>query len=328
VANEDDVFAGVGTYCYREPDHLPAVCGCDFIFVGTAEHACSPHLLRRLGITHVLNCAAGDCRVPYQELAARGIAYAQIEAVDAEGYPLLDTHLARCLSFLSPCLKAGSAGKALVHSVAGRNRSAALAVAAVMWTMRIPLPVLLRRLFQRRPLVLSNLSFRKQLFELADRRKLLVAPQGLLRAAAHWAAAHGGHGIVCEHCGQPHVALPEARLDFSLRASCASLTVGALVELLAAHLGPSLHVTVEPANKGHAPYELPIRPFAALPLARLPLPISGAAVPTGVPAALLVVRDLAKGVRYTVGVHDVHDVGDGGGARAKEVDFRIESSPS
>jgi len=310
--SDGEVYEGVGAYCFREPDALPSSCGCESIFVGSHRHACNPHLLRRMGITHVLNCAGSECVVPSKEYAARGIAYAQIDALDHEGYPLIEQHLSKSLSFLHPCLMAGGGGKALVHGVHGRNRSAALAVATVMFTMRIPLLVVLRRLFHCRPIILSNKSFRLQLRHLAQLRGQLVAPQGLLRGAIHWAATHA-HGIVCEHCGQAHVALPEARMDFSLRCSCSKLTVYGLLGTLQQHLGQPLTIEVEQTFvRPTVLYELPLVPFATLTLAQLPAPITGIGFPFSVPTALLHVQDGVKGVRYTVGLHDTDSANERG----------------
>ena len=234
---EEDAFSSMGIYCWKQPDHLPAPCGCDSIFVGSVRHAASLHLLRRFRITHVLNCAAGECTVPTRAYAARGIAYAELPCRDEEGYPLLhEKHLTRALSFLHPCLMAGGGGRALVHCVAGRNRSATIAIAAVMCALRKPLPVVLHRFFHRRPFVLTNLSFRSQLKQLADVNGLLDCPQGLLRVEGS-SAGPAGRGVVCEHCMQPHAVTPDARVDFSLRADCSRLTVAGLSEVLHERLG-------------------------------------------------------------------------------------------
>ena len=329
-AADDSFFDEIGLYCFEHADHIPCAVGCDSIYVGSVRHATSVHMLRRFGITHVLNCAAGDCSVPHEELAARGIAYCAIEGKDEEDYPLLRNHLNRCLHFLHPCLMAGAGGKALVHCVAGRNRSATLAIAAVMYALRMPLQVCLRRLFRKRPFVLTNLSFRRQLKELAAAQGLLFAPQGLVRA--DWnAAGHGGAFSLCEHCMQPHVALPEARVDYELRADCSRLTVGGMYQVLAQHLRtPQLRIELDathgapaPPSAAHPPgapqrakpnsllvpptLDLPVEPFARVTLAELPRPIYGQRADG--PAAILVVYDQSRKIVISVGIHDTRGAG-------------------
>lgn len=348
---DDHFLQEVGFYCFEHADHVPCAAGCDAVFVGSVRHATDPFLLSRFGITHVLNCAAGDCTVPTKEYARRGIAYCEVEGKDEENYPLLRKHLTRCLNFLHPCLMAGGSGKALVHCVAGRNRSATIAIAAVMYSLRIPLQVVLRRLFQRRPFILTNLSFRHQLKELAAAQGLLFAPQGLVRAANDWAGVgHAARFATCERCGQRHVCLHEARVDFSLRADCSKCTVGEVHAALMGYLGtPQFRIEID-ASQGVQPtppgsavasgrvatvseaagppmprakpnsllvpptLDLPVQPLAQLKLAELPRPIHGGARGPGEPAAILHVYDQVRKVVLTVGIHDTRG--------ADGIDFR------
>ena len=168
-------WALLGTYCFNAPDHLPAAVA-PRVLVGSVLHATAVHMLRSIGVTMVINVAASQCRVPTSEFEAAGIEYHALDAKDEEGYPILEQHYPTVHALLKPIL--GGQGRALVHCVAGRNRSVTLAVAAVMLHERRPLPLIARRAFQRRPFILTNMSFRRQLTELARIHQLLeVKPE-------------------------------------------------------------------------------------------------------------------------------------------------------
>ena len=235
-------FAFVGEYCFQEPDYLPSPVS-NRVLVGSARHAISVAMLRRLGVTHVCNCAAGDCAAPVGEYEEHGIEYLAVRAPDAEGYPILQQHLRAVLDFVQAftanqtTMGKGSGpprGKVLLHCSAGRNRSVTLALAIELVHGAEPLPNLVRRLFQRRPFILTNQSFRQQLAQLAEQQGLLVSPSPLVASMA--VQVDGGHkalvGFACKHCGQPHVVSDEGRLDFALTVDCTAFTVGQLVEML------------------------------------------------------------------------------------------------
>ena len=135
-------WAGIGTYCFNMPDYGPAAVGAR-IMVGSVLHATAVQNLQSLGITHVVNCAAGQCAVPVLEFHSAGMEYLGIEALDHEGYPLLWEHYPAVHAFLKPVLEGH--GRALVHCVAGRNRSVTLAVAAVMMHEKVSLRSVVRR---------------------------------------------------------------------------------------------------------------------------------------------------------------------------------------
>jgi len=252
-----NAFAFVGEYCFQEPDYLPTPVGRQ-ILVGSVRHATMVPMLRRLGITHVVNCAAGDCSGPVNEFEEVGIEYLALRANDAEGYPILKRHLEPLLQFVGPVLESSTLakgrdapkGKVLLHCNAGRNRSVALAVALTLLFELTPLPNVVRRLFQRRPFVLTNQSFRQQLAELAEQQGLLTSPSPLVGGTQVDGAHKALVGFKCKHCGQPHCVSDEARLDFSLTVDCATFTLSDLMTALGERFGespnPSLHAECLP----------------------------------------------------------------------------------
>ena len=343
-----NAFAFVGEYCFQEPDYLPTPVGRQ-VLVGSVRHATMVPMLRRLGITHVVNCAAGDCSVPVGEYEEHGIEYLPLRGVDAEGYPVLKRHLEQLLQFAGPVLesstlargKEAGKGKVLLHCNAGRNRSVALAVALVLIFELTPLPNVVRRLFQRRPFILTNHSFRQQLAELAEQQGLLTSPSPLVGGGQ----VDGGHkalvGFRCKHCGQPHCVSDEARLDFSLTVNCATFRVCDLIEALAERFGAAPNIELETMAQADArqtavscaDYKdgrlgrgdsllvprstpLPLQPFQQLALIDLPEPIgrAGADKPS-----VLTCYDTRRKIVYTLGVY--HAPG------AKAVEFALCRTP-
>ena len=106
-----------------------------------------------------------------------------------------------CLAHARCAARSARPGGTLVHCVAGRNRSATLAIAAVMLHERRPLAVVARRCFQRRPFILTNRSFRAQLVALAD-------VHGLLHASEEPPDAGCSSEMLCSHCQQRPAPLP------------------------------------------------------------------------------------------------------------------------
>merc|ERR1712110_155937 len=94
-------------------------------------------------------------------LVAMGLPGAQ----DKEGYPMLAEHFAEARAFLTAQLAEGRT--VYVHCHEGKNRSACICVAYLVAVERMPLCAALLHTFDRRPIVLDNVSFVDQLIELA-----------------------------------------------------------------------------------------------------------------------------------------------------------------
>lgn len=176
---------------------LPAVIGCrGHILLGDYMHACAligdvdgdtdPDLVpffRKHGPSlAVLNCMGGIDRSMQRVydragITALGLPGAQDkdygDATYPEGYPLLAHHLKEAQAFLAAQHAAGR--KVLVHCHEGKNRSACLCVAYLILTERMTLSEAVLHVFERRPVVLSNVSFVDQLIELADAERRLTS---------------------------------------------------------------------------------------------------------------------------------------------------------
>ena len=148
---------------------------CDRIFIGNKFNAHDMKLLRRLRITHVLNCAAKPpseggfgLSSPYED--ACRITYMAFEAHDNEAYPIL-MHYRASKRFIDDALRNG--GRVLVHCELGINRSGAICTAYMIETERLPLLTAIRRIKDDRPTVLVNEGFQRQLYNFAKERGLV-----------------------------------------------------------------------------------------------------------------------------------------------------------
>ena len=109
-----------------DPDPSPALLA-PGLYLGSMAHASNVPLMKRLGLTHVLDCAD---REPIEAYDAAGVEHLLLGAQDNTSYPLLKTHSAQAAAFLRPALDGG--GAVLVHCEQGINRSAAIAIAFLL----------------------------------------------------------------------------------------------------------------------------------------------------------------------------------------------------
>ena len=153
-----------------EPSQL-----CPHVFIGSQRNADDYGLLRRLGITHVVNmCANRKLSLhlnPYPRIT--GIfRYVAFPAEDQSDYLILK-HLPEALDFLESCKR--NKGRALVHCNLGINRSGAICAAYLMLDQQMPLLKVCELLKKKRSVVLSNKGFRRQLVKFARTHNLLDA---------------------------------------------------------------------------------------------------------------------------------------------------------
>ena len=71
-----------------------------WLLCGSAEHAADLGALRKAGVTAVFNCASAASEDPVETYDEYGIAYAEIDGEDFEGYPLLELHLEQASKFV------------------------------------------------------------------------------------------------------------------------------------------------------------------------------------------------------------------------------------
>ena len=81
------------------------------LYLGDAAAARDVPRLTELGVTHVLNMAAGELPPPTDAYAAVGIECCAIAAKDDAAYPLLETCLDEARAFLAACRASTARGR-------------------------------------------------------------------------------------------------------------------------------------------------------------------------------------------------------------------------
>ncbi|XP_073013410.1 protein-tyrosine-phosphatase MKP1-like [Typha latifolia] len=131
----------------------------DHVFIGSEAAARDRAVLRRHGITHVLNCVGDSC--PDYFRGDGDLVYQTLWLHDSPGEDLAAV-LYDAFDFLESAA-AAPGGRALVHCVRGKSRSAAVVVAYLMWHDGVPFDAALRRVRAARAAVDPNLGFAAQL---------------------------------------------------------------------------------------------------------------------------------------------------------------------
>ncbi len=143
----------------------------EYLYIGSYSDAENVSCLRKLGITHVLNCAAfrtlGGSPYPPETGI---VGYVEFKADDSEMYDMLQ-HFPRAKTFIDDAKVKG--GKVLVHCAMGINRSALICAAYIIADKKMNLLDVVKHLKSRRKIVLSNKGFRLQLVRFARQKGLL-----------------------------------------------------------------------------------------------------------------------------------------------------------
>ena len=156
----------------RGPPYTPCRLS-NHLYIGSLVNAEDENLLKRLGITHVLNCAGTRrfdlSKSPYDPNV--GVKeYIMIPAEDFEDYNIVK-HFNNAFAFIERCKKAG--GKCLVHCNLGVNRSGAVCAGYLMMSDSKSLLQVIDHLKKARQVILTNRGFRYQLINYARARNFL-----------------------------------------------------------------------------------------------------------------------------------------------------------
>lgn len=141
------------------------------LYIGNYADAGNTDRLRQLGITHVVNCAAfsKSDKNPYAESTGIHV-YKQFHADDSDNYDMLQ-HFQEAKAVIDDAREQG--GKALVHCAMGVNRSGVICVAYMMTDLKLDLVETVRRIKDKRGMIICNRGFRKQLIHFARKHELL-----------------------------------------------------------------------------------------------------------------------------------------------------------
>lgn len=135
--------------------------------------------LQRLGITHVLstNFMLRYEKERLKRILGSDFEHCVVEGVDDPDYDMIGKHWDSCRRFLAQAKEAG--GRVVIHCSSGTNRSAAICAAAMLCLQEDNLLPVVRKLKRQRGMVLTNISFQRQLCLLAAKEgKLGRIPRG------------------------------------------------------------------------------------------------------------------------------------------------------
>lgn len=126
-----------------------------FLMVGSRRDAADREVLRKNGVTHVLN-STPDCPCHFKD----ELVYLRIAVKDCWNQDL-PSHFDDAFKFINSCKDAG--GKAMIHCNAGISRSATLAIAYIMATEKKNLMDAYTFVKSKRPVISPNLDFMGEL---------------------------------------------------------------------------------------------------------------------------------------------------------------------
>lgn len=146
--------------------------------MGGAEVAADTKLLSNLGITHILNCAAGEVDTDEEFYQKRGmnIKYLEFCAEDCYNYDMMQ-HFDEAYEFIDECRR--SDGKIYVHCQMGRNRSGCMVTAYVMKLKELGPVGAVGFVREQRGYVLGNEEFLRQLIKYAIEKEYLKRDDNL-----------------------------------------------------------------------------------------------------------------------------------------------------
>ncbi|GAB6026224.1 hypothetical protein CHUAL_012431 [Chamberlinius hualienensis] len=140
------------------------------IFVGDVSTALCTQVLKRIGITHVLNAAQGKEKFYFVNTSAgyyemHGIKFLGIPAVDFMNFKM-EPYFEQAADFVEEGVKAG--GKVLIHCRVGVSRSATLALAYLIIKKGMTAQDAMRTVRAQREII-PNPGFLQQLCDLNER---------------------------------------------------------------------------------------------------------------------------------------------------------------
>ena len=139
------------------------------LYLGGESDATNIAALKKLGITHVINCAAGYTNTG-PNFYGKEFKYWGFEGEDDWNYDIMQ-HFQKTFDFIEKARVSG--GKVLIHCLMGVNRSGALSTAYVMVHENTGPITAARKVKKARHMVLTNEQFQRQLISLADKKGYL-----------------------------------------------------------------------------------------------------------------------------------------------------------
>ena len=148
----------------------------DHLYIGTYTDAVEVEILKKHGITHIINCVEDTSGYRHQYKTGPSFygdefKYHGFMSEDEDSYPIMQ-HFEETYGFIEDARL--REGKCLIHCMAGINRSGVLAVAYVMVHLNIGPISAAKLVLQARGMILRNEGFIEQLVKLAAAKNLLL----------------------------------------------------------------------------------------------------------------------------------------------------------
>lgn len=164
--DEGQRIAGSVPFDYRYMKEAQAVDDSGRLFLGPAKAALDSRWMKSTGITHVLNVGAD-----YNPQIQKKLGLVSYEYIDRDDQEHVQLHeeFSRAFKYIDDALTRNSKHKVLVHCHAGVSRSATIILAYLMHRDGISSYEAISRVMERRPVILPNPGFAKQLLDFEKR---------------------------------------------------------------------------------------------------------------------------------------------------------------
>lgn len=143
------------------------------VWLACAQIASNREWLASNGITHIVNCIAGEGFKTIE-----GIKALEFPSEDNQTYQIIDIHYDDVKKFVDEALDTN--GNVLIHCRAGINRSGALVVAYAAEKEGCSPASIVERISKVRPYILLNSSFRKQIENMKSQPQPQLQPQSTI----------------------------------------------------------------------------------------------------------------------------------------------------
>lgn len=139
----------------------------DFLYLSDYEFGKDIDKMQEIGIERILNCGGKGLEMEFSRIKwPKNFKRKVINAIDADGYPIIDKHGETAFKFINKCKKNNK--KVLVHCRSGVNRSATIVVGYLIKHENINILDAINQVREKRQIpILSNATFNQQLLKLA-----------------------------------------------------------------------------------------------------------------------------------------------------------------
>ena len=139
----------------------------DFLYLSDYQFGKNIDKMQEIGIERILNCGGKGLEMEFSRIKwPHNFKRKVINAVDADGYPIIDKHGKTAFKFITKCKNGNK--KILVHCRSGVNRSASIVIGYLIKHENMNILDAINKVREKRQVpILSNATFNQQLLKLA-----------------------------------------------------------------------------------------------------------------------------------------------------------------